>query len=49
MVRFSSLLCGGDLFRFGDGDLDGGERLRGRDDPVEYVAPGGGVGSRTAD
>jgi hypothetical protein len=42
-------LIGGDFRRCGDGDLDGGERFREADGPGEYEAPGGGVGSLTAD
>ena len=44
------LFCrGGDRRRRGEGEREGGERLRAAEGPGEYEVPGGGVGSRTAD
>lgn len=42
-------VAGGDLWRRGDGDREGGERFRFPEGPGEYCLPGGGVGSLTAD
>lgn len=42
-------LPGGDRRRSGDGERDGGERLRVLERWGEYDVPGGGVGTRTAD